>query len=72
MRMPPFVLHSPSSITEAMSIAETLLDVGEEFDWISGGTDLLPNYKWHLNPKSEVASLFCSLGKSKNMFNIAA
>lgn len=57
MRMPPFVLHSPSSITEAMSIAETLLDVGEEFDWISGGTDLLPNYKWHLNPKSSVISL---------------
>ncbi|MBK30150.1 MAG: hypothetical protein CMB49_05515 [Euryarchaeota archaeon] len=57
MKMPPFVLYSPSSITEAMSIAETLMDVGEDFDWISGGTDLLPNYKWHLNPKSSVISL---------------
>ena len=57
MRMPPFVLHSPKSITEAMSIAETLLDIGEDFDWISGGTDLLPNYKWHLNAKPSVISL---------------
>ncbi|MCH2638052.1 MAG: FAD binding domain-containing protein [Candidatus Thalassarchaeum sp.] len=29
----------------------------DEFDWISGGTDLLPNYKWKLNPKPNVISL---------------
>jgi CO/xanthine dehydrogenase FAD-binding subunit len=28
-----------------------------DYDWIAGGTDLLPNYKWHLNVKSNVISL---------------
>jgi len=29
----------------------------DDFDWISGGTDLLPNYKWKLNSKPDVISL---------------
>lgn len=53
MRMPPFTLHTPSNLAEALSLAGELSD----FDWVSGGTDLLPNYKWHLNVKPEVISL---------------
>ena len=57
MLMPPFVLHHPSSIEEACSIASKLIGDGEEFDWVSGGTDLLANYKWRINTKSHVISL---------------
>ena len=55
--MPPFVLHNPTTVEEACSIAGSLLEKGEDFDWVAGGTDLLPNYKWHLNPKPHVISL---------------
>ena len=55
--MPPFQLHSPGSIEEAFEIASNLGEAGREFDWVAGGTDLLPNYKWHLNSKSDVISL---------------
>ena len=57
MLMPPFVLHNPTTVEEACSIAGSLLEKGEDFDWVAGGTDLLPNYKWHLNPKPHVISL---------------
>ena len=57
MRMPPFQLHTPNSLNEAISIAEELASKNQEFDWVAGGTDLLPNYKWHLNVKSNVISL---------------
>ena len=57
MTMPPFKLHTPSSIDEAIQIAKDLQSKQEDFDWISGGTDLIPNYKWHLNPKKNVISL---------------
>ena len=30
---------------------------GEGFDWVAGGTDLVPNYKWHINTKPHVISL---------------
>ena len=29
----------------------------EAFDWVAGGTDVLPNYKWRINPKPHVISL---------------
>ena len=45
MRMPPFQVHSPESLDEALEISRALSDSEEEFDWIAGGTDLLPNYK---------------------------
>jgi 4-hydroxybenzoyl-CoA reductase subunit beta len=51
--MPPFTLHTPSNLSQALTLASEL----DDFDWISGGTDLLPNYKWKLNPKSDVISL---------------
>ena len=57
MKMPPFQLHSPKSLEEAFSIASELGSSNREFDWVAGGTDLLPNYKWHLNAKSDVISL---------------
>ena len=57
MRMPPFQLHTPTSLDEAISIAEEMASKNQEFDWVAGGTDLLPNYKWHLNVKPNVISL---------------
>jgi 4-hydroxybenzoyl-CoA reductase subunit beta len=57
MRMPPFKLHTPNSLEEALEIAKSIQSEGGDFDWIAGGTDLLPNYKWHLNPKDNVISL---------------
>ncbi|MGB1458759.1 MAG: FAD binding domain-containing protein, partial [Candidatus Thalassarchaeaceae archaeon] len=57
MRMPPFQLHTPTSIEEAISIASDLTYKKQDFDWVAGGTDLLPNYKWHLNVKPNVISL---------------
>ena len=57
MRMPPCTLHTPGSLDEALSLAGDLQSSGQEFDWVAGGTDLLPNYKWHLNAKPHVISL---------------
>lgn len=53
MRMPPFKLHTPENLAGALRLAGEL----EDFDWVAGGTDLLPNYKWHLNTKPHVISL---------------
>ena len=57
MRMPPFALHTPGSLDEALFLAGDLQQSEQEFDWVAGGTDLLPNYKWHLNAKPHVISL---------------
>ena len=57
MLMPPFELHKPTSVEEACEIAAQLLESGQEFDWIAGGTDIIPNYKWHINTKPHVISL---------------
>ena len=57
MLMPQFTLHHPTSIDEAVNIAYTLIYNQEEFDWVAGGTDVLPNYKWRINPKPHVISL---------------
>ena len=57
MLMPPFELHQPKSVSEACAIAKELMLAGDEFDWIAGGTDLIPNYKWHINSKPHVISL---------------
>ena len=51
MRMPPFRVLSPKSLDEALMMSRELSESGEEFDWVAGGTDLLPNYKWHINVK---------------------
>jgi 4-hydroxybenzoyl-CoA reductase subunit beta len=57
MKMPPFRVLSPKSLDEAIQMSQDLTESGEEFDWIAGGTDLLPNYKWHINVKGNVISL---------------
>lgn len=57
MLTPPFNLHLPTSISEAVEISAQLRKQGKDSDWIAGGTDLLPNYKWKLNPKGDVISL---------------
>ena len=57
MRMPPFTLHTPDTLENALKIAKSIESIGGIFDWVAGGTDLLPNYKWHLNPKENVISL---------------
>jgi len=57
MLMPPFILHHPNSVEEACHIAAELIEQNQEFDWVSGGTDLLANYKWRINTKPNVISL---------------
>ena len=57
MLMPPFTLHHPESVEQAVKIASELIQQGEEFDWVAGGTDVVPNYKWRINPKPHVISL---------------
>ena len=57
MKMPPFQVHKPGNLDEAMEISAELSESGEDFDWVAGGTDLLPNYKWHINVKRNVISL---------------
>ena len=57
MLMPPFELHHPSTVDEAVKLAASLMAKNEAFDWVAGGTDVLPNYKWRINPKPHVISL---------------
>jgi len=57
MLMPPFKLHHPTSVEQACEIAQQLMEDGQKFDWVAGGTDLIPNYKWHINTKPHVISL---------------
>lgn len=57
MLMPPFNLHHPKTVEEACELASSFLAKEESFDWVAGGTDLLPNYKWHINVKTHVISL---------------
>ena len=57
MKTPPFRLHRPTTIEEAVSLAADLENRNQGFDWVSGGTDLLANYKWHINTKKDVISL---------------
>lgn len=57
MLMPPFTLHHPNTVDEAVGIASQLIEQQEDFDWVAGGTDVVPNYKWRINPKPHVISL---------------
>lgn len=54
MWLPPFELHRPKTLREAARIAA---DLGPEFDFLAGGTDLLQNYKCRINVKPHVVSL---------------
>ncbi|MGI0053910.1 MAG: FAD binding domain-containing protein [Thermoplasmata archaeon] len=54
MHLDPFELHRPVSLGEAVDLARTHAG---EFDYLAGGTDLLPNYKMHLNVKPHLIAL---------------
>jgi len=54
MHLDPFELHRPASIDEAMHLAD---EWAGKFDYLAGGTDLLPNYKMHINLKPHLISL---------------
>lgn len=51
--MPPFEAYHPTTVAEAVRLKLEHPDS----DWIAGGTDLLPNYKWALNVRKHVISL---------------
>ena len=68
MLMPPFELHHPATVEEACALAATLMEQGQSFDWVAGGTDVLPNYKWHINTKNHVISL-ANIGEMKTISN---
>lgn len=57
MILPPFELHQPSTLDEAMATAQKLRDEGMAFDFMAGGTDVLPNYKNRLNARRQVIGL---------------
>jgi len=54
MLLPKFELHQPTTVAEAVALAKQF---GDDVDYISGGTDLLPNYKCGLNARTNVISL---------------
>lgn len=54
MILPSFRLHRPRTLPEAM---RAVSECAGDFDWIGGGTDLLPNYKNRLNPRAHVISV---------------
>jgi 4-hydroxybenzoyl-CoA reductase subunit beta len=54
MHLDPFELHRPTTVEEAVRLAGEL---GPRADFVAGGTDLLPNYKMHLNAKPHLITL---------------
>ena len=54
MHLDPFELHQPATVEEAVALAGRLPG---EFDFLAGGSDLLPNYKMHLNLRPHLISL---------------
>jgi len=54
MHLDPFELHRPASVEETVRLAQEFVG---RFDYLAGGTDLLPNYKMHLNLKPHLIAL---------------
>ncbi len=54
MHLDPFELHRPTSLEATVRLAREL---SGKFDYLAGGTDLLPNYKMHINLKPHVIAL---------------
>ncbi len=54
MILPPFRVHRPETLEEALSLA---VEHCGDFDFLAGGTDLLPNYKNRLRPRGHLVSL---------------
>lgn len=63
MILPKFHYHQPATVEEAVAIAK---DCSGDFDYIAGGTDVLPNYKNRLNNRNHVISL----SQIKTLFEI--
>lgn len=64
MILPKFRYHQPATVEEAVAIAK---DCDGDFDFIAGGTDVLPNYKNRLNNRNNVISL----SQIKTLFEIS-
>lgn len=54
MHLDPFELHRPTSVDATLELARAHAGA---FDYLAGGTDLLPNYKMHLNLKPHLIAL---------------
>ena len=54
MHLDPFELHQPTSLDATVGLATELAG---KFDYLAGGTDLLPNYKMHLNLRPHLIAL---------------
>jgi 4-hydroxybenzoyl-CoA reductase subunit beta len=54
MHLDPFELHRPTSLDATVRLAT---DLAGRFDYLAGGTDLLPNYKMHLNLRPHLIAL---------------
>ncbi|MFZ0698686.1 MAG: FAD binding domain-containing protein [Thermoplasmata archaeon] len=54
MHLDPFELHQPTTIEDAVRLRAEHADAS---DYLAGGTDLLPNYKMHLNVRPHLIAL---------------
>ncbi len=54
MHLDSFELHRPTSVDETIDLARKFAG---KFDYLAGGTDLLPNYKMHLNLRPNLIAL---------------
>ena len=54
MHLDPFELHRPRSVEEAAALAA---EHAGRCDYLAGGTDLLPNYKMHINLRAHLIAL---------------
>jgi 4-hydroxybenzoyl-CoA reductase subunit beta len=54
VHLDPFELHRPTTVEETVALAGELAG---RFDYLAGGTDLLPNYKMHLNLRPHLVAL---------------
>jgi len=54
MLLPPFELHRPETLPDALVLAGRLEG---DFDYVAGGTDLLQNYKNRIRPRGHLISL---------------
>jgi 4-hydroxybenzoyl-CoA reductase subunit beta len=54
VHLDPFELHQPDSLDATVRLAQ---EHQGKFDYLAGGTDLLPNYKMHLNLRPHLIAL---------------
>jgi len=54
MHLDPFELHRPTSLEATVGLARSLAG---RFNYLAGGTDLLPNYKMHINLRDHLIAL---------------